>query len=245
MLIRETKIVMLPLHRGLSIADEHDSIGYMFITFEGLDFSGKTTQATLLVEKLRSLPSAKGEKNTTVHFIREPGGTRISERIREVLLDKDNLELTEVSELLLFSASRAQMVKEFVLPALQQGEIVVCDRYFDSTTAYQGYGRGIDLETVHTINRLATYNTNPDLTILVDIPVDEIERRKVHAGMTFDRMEASGREFYERARKGYLALAAADTMRWYLVDGLAPVESIARTIWMKVEQKLIINKSIV
>ncbi len=140
----------------------------MFITFEGLDFSGKSTQATILVEKLK-------KAHPVVHFLREPGGTKISERIRDILLDKKNLEMTDAAELLLFSAARAQLVKEVIVPALQRGEIVVCDRYYDSTTAYQGYGRGIDLDAVKSINRLATGGTDPDITFFVDIPVDEIE----------------------------------------------------------------------
>src|SRR5512134_2324932 len=117
----------------------------MFITFEGIDCCGKTTQAKLLIDKLQSL-------NHPVLFLREPGGTTISEKIREVLLDKKNLKMIQVTELLLFSASRAQLVSEVIKPALIQNKIVICDRYHDSTTAYQGYGRGLTLGAVKTIN---------------------------------------------------------------------------------------------
>jgi len=202
----------------------------MFITFEGLDFSGKSTQAKLLVERLK-------KAKHVVRFLREPGGTKISERIREILLDKSHLEMTEAAELLLFSASRTQLVAEVIVPALQRGEIVVCDRYYDSTTAYQGYGRGFNLEAVRHINKIATAGTDPDLTILVDIPVEEIERRKAAAGMTFDRMESAGREFYERVRKGYLDIARNEPDRLVLVDGLASIDAVKTQVWQAVERR--------
>jgi len=196
----------------------------MFVTFEGVDSSGKTTQARLVVDALR----ARG--GPTVHFIREPGGTAISERLREILLDRKNLELSEQAELFLFSASRAQLVRQVILPALRRGEHVVCDRYHDSTTAYQGYGRGLDLDAIRRINAVATAGTDPDLTILVDITVEEIGRRKNAAGTGFDRMESAGRDFYTRVREGYLILAREDPERFLVVDGMRTVEDIARDI---------------
>jgi dTMP kinase len=202
----------------------------MFITFEGLDFSGKSTQASLLTERLR-------RQHAIVHFIREPGGTPISEHIRTLLLDEHRREMTEIAEMLLFSASRAQLVAQVIRPALLRGDVVVCDRYCDSTTAYQGYGRGIDLATIAAINRLATGGTLPDLTFLVDIPIDEIERRKTKAGLAFDRMESSGRSFYERVREGYRALAAAEPHRWVPLDGLRPIADLHEMVWTVVEQK--------
>jgi|WetSurMetagenome_2_1015567.scaffolds.fasta_scaffold136225_2 dTMP kinase len=203
----------------------------MFITFEGLDFSGKTTQARILVEALK-------RDHPVVHFLREPGGTAISERVRDILLDKKNLEMNDAAELLLFSAARAQLVREIILPALRRGEIVVCDRYYDSTTAYQGYGRGIDLAAVRSINRLATDGMDPDVTFFVDIPVDEIELRKQKAGMTFDRMESSGRTFYERVRAGYQAIARDAAHRYVTLDGTLPVEELARAIGARIAEKL-------
>ncbi|MDL1893641.1 dTMP kinase [Sphingobacteriales bacterium CHB3] len=202
----------------------------MFISFEGLDFSGKSTQAKLLVEQLR-------QQRHTVHFIREPGGTVISEKIRDILLDKNHLEMSDAAEILLFSASRSQLVQQVIAPALQRGDVVVCDRYCDSTTAYQGYGRGLGLEDVQTINRFATGGTMPDLTILVDIPIEEIERRKTKAGLTFDRMESAGRAFYERVRQGYHQLAADDPGRWFRVDGMLSIETIQKEIRKAVEKK--------
>ncbi|RPH38065.1 dTMP kinase [bacterium] len=203
----------------------------MFLTFEGLDFSGKTTQARLVVEKLKIPPSNSGISPRTVQFIREPGGTRISERLRDILLDKKNLELNQMTELLLFSASRAQLVEELILPALRRGETVVCDRYYDSTTAYQGFGRGLDLATIRQINAAATFGLNTDLTVLVDIPVPEIERRKALAGLSFDRMESSGRPFYEKVRNGYREIASAEPGRFIVVDGLKPVQELEQEIW--------------
>jgi len=209
----------------------------MFITFEGVDFSGKTTQAQMLVDRL--------SRKHPICFLREPGGTPISERIREILLDRKNLELTDEAELLLFSASRAQLVTRVIRPALLRGETVICDRYYDSTTVYQGYGRGLDLDAVRTINILATNGLAPDLTIVVDIPVGEIERRKHASGKKFDRMESSGREFFDRVRNGYLALSANEPQRVIRVDGLRPVEAIHADILNIVAQKMGIQQQLV
>ncbi len=208
----------------------------MFVTFEGLDFSGKTTQAVRAVERLRGL--AGSPEVPAVQFLREPGGTRISERIREMLLDKANLDMAELTELLLFSASRAQLVHEIIRPALDRGEIVVCDRYCDSTTAYQGYGRRIDLELVRAINKAATGGTMPDLTMVIDIPVDEIARRKDRAGTAFDRMESAGRAFYEQVRRGYHDLASAEPRRVVLVDGTGSIDAIEQDVWRHLSCRL-------
>jgi dTMP kinase len=203
----------------------------MFLTFEGVDCSGKTTQAHILVDTLRA--GGRGQ----VHFIREPGGTAISERLREILLDRNALELSELTELFLFSASRAQLVVEVIAPALARGEIVVCDRFSDSTTAYQGYGRGLDLDAIRRINGVATQGTEPDLTLVVDITVGEIEARKIAAGKLPDRMEASGREFYERVRAGYLSIARQHPERVVVIDGMRPVNEIALDVRRTVEQR--------
>jgi dTMP kinase len=190
----------------------------MFLTLEGIDFSGKSTQAKMLVAAL--------SRERAVCFLREPGGTPISERIRSILLDKKNLDLTDRAELLLFSASRAQLVAGVIRPALAKGEIVICDRYYDSTTAYQGAGRGLPMDAVHAINAFATGGLAPDLTLFIDIPVDEIERRRAAAGKGFDRMEAAGREFFQRVRDGYIALAAAEPHRFVRIKGTATPEEV-------------------
>ncbi len=204
----------------------------MFLTFEGIDFCGKSTQARLLVERL--------EKDHVVRLIREPGGTRISERLREILLDRRHLELTDVAELFLFSASRAQLVAEVIRPAIERSELVICDRYYDSTTAYQGFGRGIDREAISRINALATGGTDPDLTFVIDIPVDEIERRKQSAGLSFDRMEISGQQFYGRVRAGYQNMART-LERMVLLDGTLPAQEIHQEIWRTLLLRRIIH----
>jgi dTMP kinase len=208
----------------------------MFITFEGLDCSGKSTQAQLLAEKLAGEKLPGDDHPRPVQFIREPGGTAISERLRSILLDRGLLELHERTELLLFEASRAQLVHQVIRPALARGEIVLCDRYADSTTAYQGYGRGLYLAAVEEINRFATDGLRPDITLYVDITPEEIVRRKVHRGDADDRMELSGARFYERVRNGYLEIARREPDRFLVVDGMPPISIVQEAVWRAVEE---------
>jgi dTMP kinase len=203
----------------------------MFITFEGLDYSGKTTQAALLVRRLQQL-------GREVLLLREPGGTEISEKIRTVLLDNRNREMSLKAELFLFSAARTQLVSQVIRPALQRGTIVICDRFHDSTTAYQGYGRGLNLDDVHRINAIATDGTIPDVTLFIDIVPDEIFRRRSLAGQSADRMESSGRQFYERARQGFLSLAQMESGRFVVINGMESVEIIHGHIWNAIQQRL-------
>ena len=207
----------------------------MFITFEGIDFSGKTTQAGLAVERLVSL-------GRRVKFVREPGGTELSERIRSVLLEKTRLAIDPVSEFLLFSAARAQLVREVILPSLQNGMIVVCDRFYDSTTAYQGYGRDLPLDGVKTINRFCTAGTTPDLTLFVDVGPEEIRQRKLRAGHAPDRMERSGDTFYEKVVHGYREIAREEPGRVVVIAGNGSVEETHEAIWREIEKKLTIMK---
>lgn len=202
----------------------------MFITFEGVDLCGKTTQAEILVQRLRN-------SSFDVTFLREPGGTKISELIRNILLDSQNKEMDPITELFLFSASRAQLVREVIIPSLNSGKIVVCDRFYDSTLAYQGYGRGIEIEKIKIVNELASGGLVPDLTFLIDIPVDEIYKRKKEKYGDFDRMERSGTEFYERVRKGYLEIAKASD-RFFIIDGKKKIDEISDQIWAIVSEKL-------
>jgi dTMP kinase len=200
----------------------------MFITFEGLDLAGKTTQIDLLQSHL-----AKSGK--TVRVLREPGGTNIGEKIRTLLLDRGHLVMTDLSEVFLFSASRAQLVREVILPALERGEVVVCDRFYDSTTAYQGWGRGIPIDAIHTINRTATGGLKPDATFFLDISLEEMESRRIAAGKGKDRMESNTREFYERVRNGYLDIARTES-RFVVLDGLLPENKLHSQIWERVYQ---------
>ena len=203
----------------------------MFITFEGLDCSGKTTQANLLVARLT-------KSGKSVLCLREPGGTPISEKIRTILLDNKHGEMNQKTELLLFSAARAQLVKQVIRPALDKNTIVICDRFFDSTTAYQGYGRGLDLNVVQLINTTAVDGTMPDMTVFIDIEVDEILRRRTTAGLSTDRMESSGKEFYERVRKGFLEIAKAESKRCVIINGMKPKEEIHNFIWDLIQKRI-------
>jgi dTMP kinase len=191
----------------------------MFISFEGIDFCGKSTQVELLKKYLF-------EKNKKVEIIREPGGTEISEKVREVLLDKKHYHMFMEAEIFLFSASRAQLVREKIRPCLEKGIYVISDRFHDSTTAYQGFGRGIELETVKHINNLAIGNTIPDLTFLIDIPVEVAEQRKNQKhNKELDRIEVSDSGFYNRVRKGYLSLSENEK-RFKIIDGTLSIKEI-------------------
>lgn len=201
----------------------------MFITFEGLDTSGKSTQVQLLVDRL-------SRKQFNVLLIREPGGTELGERIRTILLDKEAIAMTPITELLLFSASRSQLVEEVIKPALDGGMVVVCDRFYDSTTAYQGWGRQIDQDSVQAINRTASAGLTPALTLFIDIPIDELERR-MRRGSGKDRMESNGRAFYERVRRGYLDLAQREG-RFVVIDGTRSIDEIEEEVWSIVEKRM-------
>jgi len=197
----------------------------MLITFEGLDFSGKSTQIQLLVDRLK-------RERVDVLLVREPGGTSIGERIRSLLLDRNVAGMSIVGELFLFSASRVQLVEEVIKPALAKGTIVICDRFYDSTTAYQGWGRGIPLEAVRAINKTATGGLVPDVTVFLDMPPGTIEER-ISKRKLKDRMESNDRAFYERVRNGYLALAKEEK-RFFVVDGTQSVEQLHEQIWARV-----------
>ena len=184
----------------------------MFITFEGIDFSGKSTQVELLKNYLL-------RKNIRVQIIREPGGTEISEAVRSILLDKKHYSMSMETEIFLFSACRAQLVREKIRPYIKDGIYVISDRFHDSTTAYQGFGRGIPIETVKHINNLAIGSTVPDITFFIDIPVEVAEERKSSRNNgELDRIEASDVDFYNNVRRGYLKLAESEK-RIKVVDG--------------------------
>lgn len=180
----------------------------VFITLEGTDGSGKSTKARMLGEEL----SALGREAV---ILREPGGTDISEKVRQILLDRDNGEMSPTCELLLYEASRAQLVDEVILPALGRGAVVVCDRFYDSTYAYQACARGIDEALVRAANQIGSCGLVPDRTIVFDLPTEESYERATRHGV--DRMEAEGISFQDRVRQGYLALAAEEPDRVHVV----------------------------
>lgn len=173
----------------------------MFITFEGIDFSGKSLQIKLLSEYLQ----AKGIKHK---ITREPGGDTLSEKIRDILLDKSNFNMTAEAEFLLFAASRAQLTRNFIIPSLHEGYWIICDRFLDSSVAYQCYGRGLDKKIVDAINFFAIAGREPDITFYLHISYEEMMKRKKSAERSdIDRIEASDKSFYERVINGYLELS--------------------------------------
>lgn len=199
----------------------------LFITFEGPEGSGKTTQIGLLAATL----AAHGQSVVTT---REPGGTRIGDAIRSVLLDREHTEMSPRAEALLFNAARAQIVDEVIQPALARDEVVLCDRYGDSTLAYQGYGHGQPLEPLRALIGFATLGLTPDLTIYLDIDVRAgLARKRAGAVEEWNRMEAKTVAYHQAVRQGYLSMAV-DSSRWLVVDAAQTVEAIHRQIVARV-----------
>jgi dTMP kinase len=182
----------------------------LFITLEGPEGGGKTSQAMQLVEHLQA-------RGYDVLHSREPGGTFIGEQIRRVLFSLDNTLMHPRTEFLLFSAARAQHVNEVILPQLEKGRVVICDRFYDASLAYQGYGHDLDLETLKSITIFATGGLIPDLTLLLDLPVEEGLKRREQDG-NWNRLDAYDLEFHHRVREGYLAMAASEPDRWVIID---------------------------
>jgi len=202
-----------------------------FISFEGIDFSGKTTQ----IELLKALLEQRGEK---VLITREPGGTVISESIRDILLDKKHRDMTDICEVFLYSAARNQLIHEKIKNALESGNFVIADRYVDSTTAYQGFGRRIPLDLIRDINKAATSGLLPSITFILDIDPEDILERKIARNFDIDRLETAGNEFYHRVRKGYQKIAELDPKRVKIIDAKKSVEQISINIWEFVSQKM-------
>ena len=207
-----------------------------FITFEGLEGCGKSTQVKLLAERLT-------QAGQVVRVLREPGGTPIGEEIRHTLKHSEhNAAMTPEAELLLMNASRAQLVREVIRPALAAGEIVVCDRFYDSTIAYQGYGREMDLARVRAIIDFAVGETRPDVTLLLQVPPEvsaaRLAERYAGQPVVRDRFEEADRAFFKRAEAGFAAIAAAEPGRVRVIDGGTAVEGVARRIWEVVGQLL-------
>jgi dTMP kinase len=181
-----------------------------FITIEGPDGSGKSTQAQLLADHLK-------DKGHDVLFTREPGGTQIGDQIRRVIMSLDNKRMIPQAEFLLFSASRAQLVREVIQPKLAAGGVVVCDRFYDSSLAYQGYGHQLDLDQLRSVTQFVTGGLVPDLTLLLDLPSEVGLSRRKEAGL-WNRLDDYDLAFHERVRSGYLRLAQADPQRWVVID---------------------------
>ena len=208
----------------------------LFITFEGTEGSGKSTQISRLAERLRGM-------GRTLRTFREPGGTPIGEEIRHTLKHSgQNQAMQAETELLLMNASRAQLVREEIRPGLAAGEVVLCDRFYDSTTAYQGYGRQLELKTVKAIIDFAVGETRPDLTLLIVVSHEVSQERLLARQSTLpfmrDRIEEADRGFFERVARGYQAIAAAEPERVKVIQGIGSTEAIESEIWKTVEPLL-------
>lgn len=210
-----------------------DSRGYL-ISFEGSEGAGKTTQVERIAKRFE-------DRSFEVLVTREPGGTKIGEQIRHILMHAEcGKAMTPEAELLLFAASRAQLVREVIRPAVEKGKIVLCDRFLDSTTVYQGVGRRIASEPVSIINKFAVGELMPDVTVVIDLPAEiGIERTRHRAREMSDRMEQENIEFYRRVREGYLILAKALPERFIIVDGSKSVDEVEKDIWERLRQKVI------
>lgn len=201
----------------------------LFITFEGGEGCGKTVQARALYRRLVKLA-------IPAVLTQEPGGTPLGRKLSRWLKWADDIHISPLTELLLFNASRAQLVAKVIRPSLENGKVVICDRYADSTIAYQGYGRGLGLSIVETTNHTATQGLKPDLTVLLDMPVEEGLARKGNKKQ--DRFEQEDVAFHRRVREGYLKLASNEPQRWLVIDATLPMAKVAEIIWGEVKQLL-------
>ncbi len=203
----------------------------MFITFEGPEGSGKSTQAQLLHRHL----CARGISSV---LVREPGGTSLGDKLRNIVMFDADTSISPRAELLLFTAARAQLVDEVIRPHLDRGEAVICDRYADSTLAYQGYGRGLSLPEINAVNRFATGGLVPDLTFLLDVPPEVGLARNQHEQPVPDRFEMEEMDFHRRVREGYLEIARAEPGRWVIVNATLPIEQVWEVVRDAVDRRL-------
>ena len=201
----------------------------LFITFEGGEGCGKSSQSKLLYQRLKRLA-------IPALLIHEPGVTALGKKVTRLLKWSKDINISPLSELLLFNVSRAQLVEEVIRPNMKEGAVVICDRYADSTMAYQGYGRSLDLATVTIVNRIGTQGLLPDLTILLDLPIEAGLARK--KDKKADRFQTESLSFHRRVREGYLKLAKAEPKRWLVIDAAQGKEAIAGIIWQRVSKLL-------
>lgn len=220
-----------------ALAYSHTCTLIMFITFEGPEGSGKSSQIGLLADFLT-------QQGFSVVTTREPGGTAIGDQIRQVLHDVANTAMSSTAELLLYSASRAQLVNELVRPALAAGQVVLCDRYADSTLAYQGYGRHLNLADLQTVTQFATGGLKPDLTLLLDIDVERGLARRRDGGEEMNRLDLERVSFHQRVRDGYHHLAQEEPERWVIVNADRPVTAVQAELQEIVMGRLAARESV-
>ena len=201
----------------------------LFITFEGIDGCGKSTQAMMVFQLLKS-------KGYRVNLLREPGSTAVSEKIRDILLDKKS-KISDVTELLLYEAARSEITFREIIPALNKGTIVLCDRFYDSTTAYQGFGRKLDIRMVKSLHKIAAHNIVPDLTFIFDVDLDTAYARR---GKKKDRLESQSRAFFQRVRAGFMEIARKERRRVKRIDAAQPIEKVFDDVKMYLRKKLVI-----
>ncbi len=204
----------------------------MFITFEGVEGGGKTSQIALLAEFLQ-------EQGFSVITTRQPGGTAIGQQIRNCLHDVANTAMTSKAEILLYAADRAQHVGEIIQPALAEGKIVICDRYTDSTMAYQGYGRGLDRDTLAWINQFATGGLQPTLTFLLDVDIETGLQRRRMGDLEMNRMDQQTIDFYTRVKEGFSQLVQAEPERWLVIDANRPLRVVQEALQKSLLPRLI------
>lgn len=200
----------------------------LFITFEGGEGCGKSNHSRLLLKKLE-------QQNIPVVLTHEPGGTALGDELRKTLKKKRGSSVSSQAELFIVAASRAELVAEVIRPSLEQGKVVICDRFTHSTVVYQGYGRGLDFTAIQMVNNMATRHLNPDLIVLLDIPPEQGLARKQSLK---DRFELEDLSFHRRVRDGYLKMAAAEPDRWLVIDASLPRSKVAGIIWDRVSQLL-------
>lgn len=203
----------------------------LFISFEGNEGAGKSTQVQLLVNKLR-------EMGHNVVATREPGGTRIGEQIRSITHNTENVDLTPIAEAYLMAAARAQHVAGFIEPSLEAGKLVVCDRFVDSSIAYQGYGRNLGPDKIKELNALAVNGAAPDITFLLNVTQEEGLKRRHGDSKGLDRLDMQQKDFYSRVSEGYLAVARENAQRYIVIDASKSIEEVATAIWTALEPRL-------
>jgi dTMP kinase len=213
---------------SITIKKGKDIVQGLFISLEGVDGSGKTSLRDWLVEKMPEIE---------VVSVREPGGTAISERIRAMLLDVRNQGMTSSTEAFLYAAARSQLVEEIIKPVLSTGKVVIADRYIDSTVAYQGYGRGLDVDFLNTLNELCTGGLKPDLTLLLDL--DPLEGQRRRGAAVPDRLEKEGLEFQDRVRHGYLELARLEPQRIKVIDASKNLNQVGEEALQLINQNYV------